>query len=188
MPARLRLRAADEEILIADAQLTHHHDARRVRITANRNRANRNEQAQDVAGTERAVNPTPAASQQGDLAAMAANTPGALRPGHTATVGLLGARAAPPEQHHAQRAELLRLRPPARRVVRRRQLVAVRRPRGAVAATSTQFALGTNYPPHNSLTLMPALQWTDCCRRARSAVRQYLARRIARPIRFNAAL
>ena len=73
-------RVADEEILVADAQLARTGTTLdEVRITAQRNRANRNEQAQDVAGTERVVNPNNlSAAQQGDLAAMAANTPGVL--------------------------------------------------------------------------------------------------------------
>lgn len=73
-------RVADEEILVADAQLQRTTTTLdEVRVTANRSRANRNEQAQDVAGTERVVNPNNlAANQQGDLAAMAAATPGVL--------------------------------------------------------------------------------------------------------------
>jgi len=73
-------RVADEEILVADAQLARTTTTLdEVRVTANRNVAGRNEQAQDVAGTERVINPNNlAANQQGDLAAMAANMPGAL--------------------------------------------------------------------------------------------------------------
>jgi hypothetical protein len=73
-------RVADEEILVADAQLSRTSTTLdEVRITANRNRVNQNEQSPDVAGTERVVNPNNlSASQQGDLAAMAANSPGVL--------------------------------------------------------------------------------------------------------------
>ncbi|HEX4935934.1 MAG TPA: TonB-dependent receptor, partial [Gemmatimonadaceae bacterium] len=73
-------RVADEEILVADAQLQRTTTTLdEVRITANRNRVTRNDQAQDVAGTERVVNPNNLdPTQQGDLAAMAANTPGVL--------------------------------------------------------------------------------------------------------------
>lgn len=80
-PRRFEIkRVADEEILVADAQLSRTSTTLdEVRITAQRNRVNRNEQAQDVAGTERVVNPNNlSAAQQGDLAAMAANTPGVL--------------------------------------------------------------------------------------------------------------
>lgn len=73
-------RIADEEILVADAQLQRTTQTLgEVRVTADRNRVNRNDQAQDVAGTERVVNPNNlAANQQGDLASMAATTPGVL--------------------------------------------------------------------------------------------------------------
>ncbi len=80
-PRRFEIkRIADEEILVADAQLSRTTTTLdEVRITANRNRVNRNEAAQDVAGTERVVNPNNlAANQQGDLAALAATTPGVL--------------------------------------------------------------------------------------------------------------
>lgn len=80
-PRRFEIkRVADEEILVADAQLSRTTTTLdEVKITANRTRANRNEQAQDVAGTERVVNPNNLdPTQQGDLAAMAANAPGVL--------------------------------------------------------------------------------------------------------------
>ena len=58
-PRRFEIkRVADEEILVADAQLSPTTTLlEEMRITATRNRVNRNEQAADVAGTERVVNP-----------------------------------------------------------------------------------------------------------------------------------
>ena len=73
-------RVADEDILVADARLSRSAttlDA--VRVQAARDRVNRNDQATDISGTERAVNTSAlAASQLGDLAAMAASLPGVL--------------------------------------------------------------------------------------------------------------
>ena len=80
-PRRFEIkRVADEDILVADVQLSKTTTTlEEVRVTANRNRVTRNDQAQDVAGTERVVNPnTLDPAQQGDLAAMAANAPGVL--------------------------------------------------------------------------------------------------------------
>ena len=73
-------RVADEDILVADAKLSRSAttlDA--VTVNAPRNRATRNDQATDISGTERVINPSAlAASQLGDLAAMAASLPGVL--------------------------------------------------------------------------------------------------------------
>ncbi len=80
-PRRFEIkRVADEEILVADAQLSRTTTTLdEVRITANRNRVNRNDQTQDVAGTERVINQSNLSpAQQGDIAAMAANAPGVL--------------------------------------------------------------------------------------------------------------
>lgn len=80
-PRRFQLkRVADEEILVADAQLQRSTTTLdEVRVSATRDRPARNGQPDDVAGTERAVPPgSLAAGQQGDVAAMAASTPGAL--------------------------------------------------------------------------------------------------------------
>ena len=80
-PRRFEIkRVADEDILVADVQLSRTTTTLdEVRVTANRSRVTRNDQAQDVAGTERVLNPnTLDPAQQGDLAAMAANTPGVL--------------------------------------------------------------------------------------------------------------
>jgi hypothetical protein len=80
-PRRFELkRMADEEILVADAQLARTATVLgEVRVSAPRDRPARNDPGQDVAGTERVVNPNNlAANQQGDLAAMAALTPGVL--------------------------------------------------------------------------------------------------------------
>jgi hypothetical protein len=73
-------RVADEDILVADARLSRSAttlDA--VRVQASRNLPNRNDPATDISGTERVINPSAlAASQLGDLAAMAASMPGVL--------------------------------------------------------------------------------------------------------------
>lgn len=73
-------RVADEDILVADAKLSQSAtqlDA--VRVQGARDRATRNDPATDISGTERVINPsTLAASQLGDIAAMAASLPGVL--------------------------------------------------------------------------------------------------------------
>jgi hypothetical protein len=73
-------RVADEDILVADARLERTSvQLGEVRVTAPRDRPNRNDSAQDISGTERAINPAAvAANQMGDLAAMAASNPGVL--------------------------------------------------------------------------------------------------------------
>ena len=71
-------RAADEDILVANATLgsaTNVLDA--VHVTAPRDKANRNDVAPDIGGTEKSINnSTLTADQLGDLAAMAATIPG----------------------------------------------------------------------------------------------------------------
>src|ERR1017187_2550686 len=73
-------RVADEDILVADAKLSPSAtqlDA--VRVQGARDRATRNDPATDISGTERVINPSAlAASQLGDIAAMAASLPGVL--------------------------------------------------------------------------------------------------------------
>ncbi|AMW03801.1 TonB-dependent receptor [Gemmatimonas phototrophica] len=72
-------RAADEDVLLADAKLTKVGtvlDA--MRVTAERQRVSRGEVAQDIGGTERTISNLAALppDQMGDLAAMAATLPG----------------------------------------------------------------------------------------------------------------
>lgn len=70
-------RTADQDILIADAKLSKANELDAVRVTAPRDRVGRNDANADVSGTERAINPAAlAASQMGDIAAMAASLPG----------------------------------------------------------------------------------------------------------------
>ena len=71
-------RTADQEILVADAKLQiAAQSLDTVQIAGERNRVNRNQNPQDISGTERGVNASAlAADQQGDLAAMAASLPG----------------------------------------------------------------------------------------------------------------
>ncbi|HEV8410361.1 MAG TPA: Plug domain-containing protein, partial [Gemmatimonadaceae bacterium] len=71
-------RAADEDILVADARLsTAANVLDEVRITAPRDKASRNDVQPDIGGTEKTINNTNlSADQLGDLAAMAASIPG----------------------------------------------------------------------------------------------------------------
>jgi hypothetical protein len=71
-------RAADEDILVADARLSSAANMLdEVRITAPRDKANRNDAQPDIGGTEKAItNSALTADQLGDLAAMAASIHG----------------------------------------------------------------------------------------------------------------
>jgi hypothetical protein len=73
-------RVADEDILVADAQISRSAtQLGEVRVQGDRTRANRNDQTADISGTERLINQSAlAAAQMGDLAAMAASLPGVL--------------------------------------------------------------------------------------------------------------
>ncbi|MFN0098348.1 MAG: carboxypeptidase regulatory-like domain-containing protein [Gemmatimonadaceae bacterium] len=79
-PRRFQVkRTADQDILVADARLSiAAQTLDTVQITGgDRARVNRNDNPQDISGTERAVNNSAlSAEQQGDLAAMAASLPG----------------------------------------------------------------------------------------------------------------
>jgi hypothetical protein len=78
-PRRFEVRrTADQEILVADVQLTRMVILDTVRAVAERDRVNRNERTPDVSGTEQAAagNAAVAADQQGDLNAIAATIPG----------------------------------------------------------------------------------------------------------------
>src|SRR6478752_410201 len=71
-------RTADQEILVADAKLLRAAgQLDTVKVTANRDRPDRNDASPDISGSERPVdNSAVAADQQGDIAAMAASLPG----------------------------------------------------------------------------------------------------------------
>ncbi len=71
-------RAADEDILVADARLsTAANVLDEVKITAPRDKANRGDVQPDIGGTEKTINNIAlTADQLGDLAAMAASIPG----------------------------------------------------------------------------------------------------------------
>lgn len=73
-------RIADEDILVADARMSRAAaQLGEVKVTAPRDRPTRNDNALDISGTERVVNPSALAPDQlGDLAAMAASMPGVL--------------------------------------------------------------------------------------------------------------
>ena len=78
-PRRFEVRrTADQEILIADVQLTRMVILDTVRAVAERDRVNRNERTPDVSGTEQAAasNAAVPADQQGDLNAIASTIPG----------------------------------------------------------------------------------------------------------------
>lgn len=79
-PRRFEIkRTADQEILVADAQLTRAAPMLdTVRVAADRNKVGRNDdKVPDISGTEQAANAAAvAANQQGDLNAMAASIPG----------------------------------------------------------------------------------------------------------------
>ena len=78
-PRRFEVRrTADQEILVADVQLSRMVILDTVRAVAERDRVNRNERTPDVSGTEQAAagNAAVSADQQGDLNAIAATIPG----------------------------------------------------------------------------------------------------------------
>jgi hypothetical protein len=77
-PRRFEVRrTADQEILIADAQLQRMTMLDTARAVASRARVNRNDNAPDLSGTEQSVqNGAVSSAQQGDLAAMAGTIPG----------------------------------------------------------------------------------------------------------------
>ena len=71
-------RTADQEILVADAKLLRTAgQLETVKVTAQRDRPERNDQTPDISGSERPVdNSAVPADQQGDIASMAASLPG----------------------------------------------------------------------------------------------------------------
>jgi len=71
-------RAADEDILVANATLSSAANVLdAVKVTAPRDKSNRNDVQPDIGGTEKTIiNSTLTADQLGDLAAMAASIPG----------------------------------------------------------------------------------------------------------------
>jgi hypothetical protein len=77
-PRRFEVRrTADQEILVADAQLQRMTMLDTLRATAVRARVNRNDNGPDLSGTEQSIQSNAVASgQQGDLNAMAATIPG----------------------------------------------------------------------------------------------------------------
>ena len=77
-PRRFEVRrTADQEILVADVQLSRMVILDTVRAVAERDRVNRNERTPDVSGTEQSASSVGvSADQQGDLNAIAATIPG----------------------------------------------------------------------------------------------------------------
>ncbi|HEY4733230.1 MAG TPA: TonB-dependent receptor [Gemmatimonadaceae bacterium] len=71
-------RTADQEILVADAKLLRAAgELETVKVTAQRDKPQRNDQTPDISGSERPIDNTVIpADQQGDIAAMAASLPG----------------------------------------------------------------------------------------------------------------
>ena len=109
-PRRFEVRrTADQEILVADVQMTRMVILDTVRAVAERERVNRNDRTPEVSGTEQSASSVAvSADQQGDLDAMAATIPGVTPilsaegdPAGFSVLGLVGR----PEQHDAQRGQ-----------------------------------------------------------------------------------
>ena len=119
-PRRFEVRrTADQEILVADAQLQRMTLLDTARAVASRARVNRNDTTPDLSGTEQSIqNGAVSPAQQGDLNAMAATIPGVtpITDAERRSGRLLRARAlGRSEQHDAQRRQLRRVEHPARR-------------------------------------------------------------------------
>jgi len=198
-PRRFEVRrTADQEILVADAQLQRMTLLDTARAVAARARVNRNETQPDLSGTEQSIqNGAVASAQQGDLNAMAATIPG-VTPindpnGDPAGFSVLGLSA---DQNNA--------------TLNGASFGASNVPRDAQVSTSlvttpydvsrggfsgAQFSLrsggGSNFVRRtNSLNVdAPQLQWTD--RAARALGQQYtnlsLSGLLAGPIVFDKA-
>ncbi|MBI1809062.1 MAG: carboxypeptidase regulatory-like domain-containing protein, partial [Gemmatimonadetes bacterium] len=95
-------RTADEDILVADAKLSRTQDLDAMRITAPRDRVDRNSVNADVSGTEKQVNANAlTADQLGDLASMAASIPGiTLVPGSDGDPSGFSALGLSPDQNN----------------------------------------------------------------------------------------
>ena len=168
-------RTADQDILVADAKLSRSQDLEAVRVTAPRDRVDRNSVNTDVSGTERTVNNSVlSADQLGDLAAMAASLPGiTLVPGSDGDPSGFSALGLSPDQNNT--------------TLNGAQFGGTNLPRDAAISSSLvtspydvsrggfsggQFSInargGSNYIMRtNSLNIdAPQLQWTDPAGRA----------------------
>jgi hypothetical protein len=174
-------RTADQEILVADTRLQlAAGQLDTVRVTAQRDRVNRNDVTPDISGSERPVdNSAVPADQQGDIAAMAASLPGVtLVPGQDGDPSGFSVLGLSPDQNNTTLNGL--------------QFGGSDLPRDAAVSTSlvttpydvsrggfsgAQFQIrgrpGSNYIMRSmSLNLdAPQLQWTD--RAARSLGQRY---------------
>jgi hypothetical protein len=198
-PRRFEVRrTADQEILVADAQLQRMTMLDTLRAVAARGRVSRTDASQDISGTEQSIQGAAVSSgQQGDLAAMAATIPGVTpitnADGDPAGFSVLGLSA---DQNST--------------TLNGASFGASNIPRDAAVSTSlsttpydvsrggfsgAQFNLrsgsGSNFIRRtNSLNFdSPTLQWTD--RAARSLGQQYtnvsLGGLLAGPIAFDKA-
>jgi hypothetical protein len=174
-------RTADQEILVADARLLRAAGLlETVKVTGQRDRVDRNETTPDISGSERPVdNSSLPASQQGDIAAMAASLPGVtLVPGQDGDPSGFSVLGLSPDQNNT--------------TLNGMQFGGSNLPRDAAVSTSlvttpydvsrggfsgAQFQIrgrpGSNYITRTmSLNFdAPQLQWTD--RAARSLGQQY---------------
>ena len=174
-------RTADQEILVADAKLLRAAgQLETVKVTAQRDRVDRNDVTPDISGSERRVdNSAVPADQQGDIAAMAASLPGVtLVPGQDGDPSGFSVLGLSPDQNST--------------TLNGMQFGGSNLPRDAAVSTSlvttpydvsrggfsgAQFQIrgrpGSNYITRAmSLNLdAPQLQWTD--RAARSLGQQY---------------
>jgi hypothetical protein len=198
-PRRFEVRrTADQEILVADAQLQRMSLLDTARSVASRARANRNDTQPDLSGTEQSVqNGAVSSAQQGDLNAMAATIPGVTpitdANGDPAGFSVLGLSA---DQNNAT---LNGASFGASNVPRDAQIISslvttpydVSRGGFSGAQFSLRSGSGSNFIRRtNSLNVdAPRLQWTD--RAARALGQQYtnlsLSGLLAGPIVFDKA-
>ena len=190
-------RTADQEILVADAKLQRAAGLlETVKVIGERDRVNRNDVTTDISGSERPVdNSALPASQQGDLAAMAASLPGVtLVPGQDGDPSGFSVLGLSPDQNNT--------------TLNGMQFGGSNLPRDAAVSTSlvttpydvsrggfsgAQFQIrgrpGSNYITRTmSLNFdAPQLQWTD--RAARSLGQQYsnlsIGGLLSAPIKFD---
>ena len=190
-PRRFEVRrTADQEILVADAQLQRMTLLDTARAVAARARVNRNDTQPDLSGTEQSIqNGAVSSAQQGDLDAMAATHPrrhADHRPERRSGRLLRARTFGRSEQHDAQWRQLRRVersaRRPGRLVARhhavRRQPRRLQR-RAVLAAQRRRLEL---HPPDEQPERRCAAAAVDRSRgaRARPAVHEPVARRTAR--------
>jgi hypothetical protein len=169
-------RAADEDILVANATLsTAANTLDAVHVTAPRDKANRNDVAPDIGGTEKTINnATLTADQLGDLASMAASIPGInLVPGSNGDPSGFSVLGLTPDQNSST---LNGMNSGASSLPRDAQTMStvvispydVSRGGFSGAQQTTRLRSGTNFINQGSSLLMqaPPLQFTTAAARA----------------------